>query len=157
MLKKLFGHELDPSFEELKKAGAEIRFFYGEHNPMGKISKIGSRFIYLQPHIVWENLPDEHGKFVQRCKIETEYALPLPKKGTIPQRVSDGYIQKFVNRFNYFSSKGIRDPKIKQELFQYLPFPSKEEISIIEGRMDEKVEDSYKGPKRIGFRIGEED
>lgn len=142
---------------KLKNSEAEVRINSPDGAHLGKISKVGFNKIFLRPYAIFENLPKGDGEFITRCRVENEIELPLPIK-SIPEKLNDGYIKNFVCATNYFSYKQIKNSNLGDALFEGLPFPTTDEIKILEGKRNEFSDEAqgskgfYEGSGKIGFK-----
>jgi len=121
---------------ELKEKEIEVRINYHDEKStyLGKINDVGREYAYLLPYVIWEHLPTPiGGVFLQRGRIEESIYKPIPIKGIMPDPLSKGYIEDFVKWTNYFSSRQIKNKKLKDKILNknYL-LPTNKEAELIE-------------------------
>ncbi len=136
----------NPTYEilkQLKEKDRYVRFSYhGDKvsSYIGKINELTKRDILLLPYIVWENIPTpKMDQFLNRCRLEKEIAKPISLINLIPEPLSEGYAEYLIKWTNYFSSRLIKDEKIRENLFDRKTYllPTKEEIEAVEQEIKE--------------------
>ena len=107
---------------------------------LGRISGQDNQNIYLLPYLVWENLFLLKDEVLQRIRLETKIAKPLPKINISPDPLSKGYLETFAKTTNYFNSLKIPKGHLREILFDSKIYimPTKKEIDFFKTQLNSK-------------------